>query len=101
MRLHLVDGTYELYRAHFSPRPGQRAKAGWDNKATVGLVASLLSLMLFLASLVLTWRQTNAVLNKGPAMATALFVGMFVSALAVLIALQTLFGLNIPDQLPG
>ncbi len=22
MRLHLVDGTYELFRAHFSPRPG-------------------------------------------------------------------------------
>lgn len=64
-------------------------------------VASLLSLMLFLASLVLTWRQTNAVLNKGPAVATALFIGMFVSALAVLIALQSLFGLNIPDQLPG
>ncbi len=24
MRLHLVDGTYELYRAHFAPRPGHR-----------------------------------------------------------------------------
>jgi hypothetical protein len=64
-------------------------------------VASLLSLMLFVASLVLTWRQTNAVLNKGPAVATALFVGMFVSALAVLVAMQSLFGLNLPDQLPG
>lgn len=63
--------------------------------------ASLLSVMLFVASLVLTWRQTNAVLNRGPAVATALFVGMFVCALAVLITLQSLFGLNIPDQMPG
>ena len=45
MRLHLVDGTYELYRAHFAPRPGQRAPGGWDCKATVGVVASLLSLI--------------------------------------------------------
>ncbi|HEY0705829.1 MAG TPA: 5'-3' exonuclease H3TH domain-containing protein [Polyangia bacterium] len=45
MRLHLVDGTYELYRAHFSPRPGHRTPAGVDAKATVGVVASLLSLI--------------------------------------------------------
>ena len=45
MRVHLVDGTYELYRAHFSPRPGQSAPAGWDCKATVGVVWSLLSLL--------------------------------------------------------
>ncbi len=45
MRLHLVDGTYELFRAHFSPRPGHRDAAGRDAKATVGLAASLLSLL--------------------------------------------------------
>jgi 5'-3' exonuclease len=45
VRVHLVDGTYELYRAHFSPRRGQTAPAGWDCKATVGVVASLLSLL--------------------------------------------------------
>ncbi len=44
-RLHLVDGTYELYRAHFSPRPGHLDPAGNDRKATVGLVASLLALL--------------------------------------------------------
>jgi 5'-3' exonuclease len=44
-RLHLVDGTYELYRAHFSPRPGHLDPNGADRKATVGLVASLLSLL--------------------------------------------------------
>jgi 5'-3' exonuclease len=45
VRLHLVDGTYELYRAHFSPRPGHVTPAGADAKATVGVVASLLSLI--------------------------------------------------------
>jgi 5'-3' exonuclease len=45
VRLHLVDGTYELYRAHFSPRPDHRAPEGWDAKATVGVAASLLSLL--------------------------------------------------------
>ena len=45
MRLHVVDGTYELYRAHFSPRPDHRAPAGWDAKATVGVVSSLLALL--------------------------------------------------------
>jgi 5'-3' exonuclease len=45
MRLHLVDGTYELYRAHFSPRPGHTAPGGRDVKATVGLVSSMLALL--------------------------------------------------------
>lgn len=45
MRVHLVDGTFELYRAHFAPRPGHRAPDGRDIKATVGLVASLAALL--------------------------------------------------------
>ncbi len=45
MRLHLVDGTFELFRAHFSKRPGHRAPAGWEAKATVGLASSLLALL--------------------------------------------------------
>jgi len=45
VRLHLVDGTYELFRAHYSPRPGHQAPAGWDAKATVGVAASLLALL--------------------------------------------------------
>jgi 5'-3' exonuclease len=44
-RLHLVDGTYELFRAHFSKRPARTAPDGRDVKATVGLVASLLALL--------------------------------------------------------
>jgi 5'-3' exonuclease len=43
--VHLVDGTFELFRAHFSRRPGHVAAAGWDAKATVGLTMSLLGLL--------------------------------------------------------
>ncbi|MEX1177854.1 MAG: 5'-3' exonuclease H3TH domain-containing protein [Nitriliruptor sp.] len=45
MRLHLVDGTYELFRAHFSKRPSRTAADGRDIKATVGVVSSLLGLL--------------------------------------------------------
>jgi 5'-3' exonuclease len=45
MRLHLVDGTYELYRAHYSPRPDHRDPSGADAKATVGIVESMLALL--------------------------------------------------------
>ncbi len=44
-RLHLVDGTFELFRAHFSPRPGHSDASGRDVKATVGLASSLLQLL--------------------------------------------------------
>jgi 5'-3' exonuclease len=45
MRLHLVDGTYELFRAHFSPQPGRVSSAGKSIKATVGLASSMLGLL--------------------------------------------------------
>jgi 5'-3' exonuclease len=45
MRLHLVDGTYELYRAHYSPRPDHYAPSGRDAKAAVGVVDSMLALV--------------------------------------------------------
>lgn len=45
MRLHLVDGTFELFRAHFSPRPGRTAPDGTNVKAAVGVVESLLVLL--------------------------------------------------------
>lgn len=44
-RLHVVDGTYEMYRAHFSKRPGKVAPDGLDVKATAGVVSSMLSLL--------------------------------------------------------
>ena len=45
MRLHVVDGTLELFRAHFSKRPGHTSPGGQDLKATVGVVSSLLALL--------------------------------------------------------
>lgn len=39
MRLHLVDGTFELYRAHYSKRPDS------PFKASIGLAQSLLALL--------------------------------------------------------
>ncbi len=44
-RLHVVDGTYELFRAHFSKRPGHRDREGRDVKATLGVVWSMLALL--------------------------------------------------------
>ena len=45
MHLHVIDGTYELFRAHFSHRPDHRAPSGWEAKATLGVVSSLLALL--------------------------------------------------------
>jgi 5'-3' exonuclease len=44
MRLHVVDGTYELFRAHFSKRPAHEHD-GHDLKATTGLASSMLALL--------------------------------------------------------
>ena len=45
MRLHLVDGTFELFRAHYSKRPDRAAPDGGDVKATAGVLASLIGLL--------------------------------------------------------
>src|SRR5438105_4135711 len=45
MRLHVVDGTFELFRAHFSKRPDHTAPDGRDAKATVGVVGNMLALL--------------------------------------------------------
>jgi 5'-3' exonuclease len=45
MRLHLVDGTFELFRAHFSKRPARLSSDGRDVKATFGLAESLRALL--------------------------------------------------------
>lgn len=44
-RLHLVDGTFELFRAHYSKRPSHADPLGRDVKATVGFVGSMLNLL--------------------------------------------------------
>ncbi len=45
MELHLVDATYELFRAFYSPRPTVHAPDGQDVGAVVGLTYSLLALL--------------------------------------------------------
>jgi 5'-3' exonuclease len=45
VELHLVDATYELFRAHYSPRPPVRAPDGRDVGAVTGLVYTLLTLL--------------------------------------------------------
>ena len=41
-RLHLVDGTFELFRAHYTKRPGRQAPDGRPIKATYGVLDKLL-----------------------------------------------------------
>jgi 5'-3' exonuclease len=45
MQIHLVDATYELFRAHYSPRPATFGPGGRDVGAVVGLLLTLLTLL--------------------------------------------------------
>ena len=45
MNIHLVDATYELFRAFYSPRPPVRGRDGSDVGAVVGLLYTLLTLL--------------------------------------------------------
>ena len=45
MQIHLVDATYELFRAHYAPRPGAFAPDGREVGAVVGLLYTLLALL--------------------------------------------------------
>src|SRR5687767_15715601 len=45
MKIHLVDGTYELFRSHFGAPP-KKAPNGQEVGATLGLVRSLLMLLM-------------------------------------------------------
>jgi 5'-3' exonuclease len=45
MKVHLVDGTFELFRAHFTKRPPHRDPEGRDAKATQGILWSMLTLL--------------------------------------------------------
>jgi hypothetical protein len=65
-------------------------------------MASFISLAIFLVSMLFTWQLTNATLNRGPAIATAVFVAMFLVSVVVLVILQSAFGLSTTDsQMPG
>lgn len=45
MRLHLLDGTYELFRAHFGRRDVVPGPDGTDIRATLGILESTLALL--------------------------------------------------------
>jgi 5'-3' exonuclease len=45
VRLHLVDATYELFRAHYAPRPPVRGRDGVNLSGVSGLVEQLLYLL--------------------------------------------------------
>jgi 5'-3' exonuclease len=45
VNIHLVDATYELFRAHYAPRPGAFDREGREVGAVVGLMYTLLSLL--------------------------------------------------------
>jgi 5'-3' exonuclease len=45
MQVHLVDGTYELFRYHFSPGGGHLNSAGREVGATRGVVRSMLTMV--------------------------------------------------------
>lgn len=45
MRLHLLDGTYELFRAHYGRRDTVVSPDGQDMRATLGILESTLSLL--------------------------------------------------------
>ncbi|MEP7360240.1 MAG: 5'-3' exonuclease H3TH domain-containing protein [Chloroflexota bacterium] len=45
VQVHLLDATYELFRAHFAPRPQRYDSAGNAASATIGLLESTLYLL--------------------------------------------------------
>jgi hypothetical protein len=62
----------------------------------LGEAATALSLGIFLASMVLLWRLTDAAIDKGPGVATGVFAGMFMASVLTLFALQDLLGIGTP-----
>ena len=61
---------------------------------------SVVSLFLFVLSMVLSWRMTNVAIGRGPALASAVFIGMFLVSLAILLIMQSALGLTAPVQVP-
>ncbi len=55
-------------------------------------LATSLSLVVFLVTLVLFWRLTNAALEKGAGTATAVFAGILITSILTLFALQDILG---------
>ena len=57
-------------------------------------LAASMSLVVFLVTLVLYWRLTDAALEKGPGTASAVFGGMLAASIFTLLTLQGLLGVS-------
>jgi hypothetical protein len=53
-----------------------------------------LGLLVFIATLVLSWRLTRASIGMGAGVASAVFAGVFAVSLVVILTLQPMFGLS-------
>ena len=63
-----------------------------------GDAAAAISFVLFLGTLVLSWRLTNVAIDRGAGVATAVFFGMLTASVVVLFGLQALLGVAPPPQ---
>src|SRR4029078_13508912 len=45
MQVHLVDGTYELFRQFLAPRPGHRDRDDMEVRATPAVVSSIFAML--------------------------------------------------------
>src|SRR6185312_13153554 len=57
-------------------------------------LAWFLSVAIFIASQIFVWRMTNVAIGRGAATASAVFAGMFVASVVILLVLQWLLGLT-------
>jgi hypothetical protein len=57
-------------------------------------LAWFLSMVIFIASQIFVWRMTNVAIGKGATIASAVYAGMLVASIVILIALQWLLGLT-------
>lgn len=63
--------------------------------------ADAVMIVVFLVIAALNWRLVNAALNRGPAVGSAVFAGIFVGSVVVLLALESALGVFPDSQVSG
>jgi hypothetical protein len=63
--------------------------------------ADAIMIMVFLVVAALNWRLINAALDKGPALGSAVFAGIFVGSVVVLLVLESMLGVLPDGQVAG
>jgi hypothetical protein len=66
----------------------------WMVTGELSDLVAFLSLALFGASMVLSWRLTTAAIGRGPAVGSAVFFGMLAFSFMTLFAVQSLLGIS-------